>query len=47
MIDEVGVIDAYEPWLTLIGLRLIYERNTVRRVAAGAGGAVTVLPPRR
>jgi type III pantothenate kinase len=28
VIDEVGVIDAYEPWLTLIGLRLIYERNT-------------------
>jgi type III pantothenate kinase len=28
VIDEVKVIDAYEPWLTLIGLRLIYERNT-------------------
>jgi type III pantothenate kinase len=27
VIDEVGVIDAYEPWLTLIGLRLVYERN--------------------
>ena len=25
---EVSVIDAYEPWLTLIGLRLVYERNT-------------------
>jgi hypothetical protein len=23
----VGVIDAYEPWLTLIGLRLVFERN--------------------
>jgi hypothetical protein len=22
------VIDVYEPWLTLIGLRLVYERNT-------------------
>src|SRR5262249_19657748 len=22
-----SVIDAYEPWLTLIGLRLVYERN--------------------
>ena len=28
VIDEVSVIDAYEPWLTLIGLRLTYERNT-------------------
>jgi type III pantothenate kinase len=28
VIDEVGVIDVYEPWLTLIGLRLVYERNT-------------------
>ena len=31
VIDEVAVIDAYEPWLTLIGLRLTYERNTVER----------------
>lgn len=28
VIDEVKRIDAYEPWLTLIGLRLVYERNT-------------------
>ncbi|HEY7146169.1 MAG TPA: type III pantothenate kinase [Streptosporangiaceae bacterium] len=28
IIDEVSVIDAYEPWLTLIGLRLVFERNT-------------------
>ena len=21
------IIDAFEPWLTLIGLRLVYERN--------------------
>jgi type III pantothenate kinase len=27
VIDEVSIIDAYEPWLTLIGLRLVYERN--------------------
>jgi type III pantothenate kinase len=27
VIDRVSVIDAYEPWLTLIGLRLVYERN--------------------
>jgi type III pantothenate kinase len=30
VIDEVKVIDAYEPWLTLIGLRLIFERNTLQ-----------------
>lgn len=28
VIDEVKNIDAYEPWLTLTGLRLVYERNT-------------------
>lgn len=27
VIDEVEAIDAYEPWLTLIGLRLAFERN--------------------
>src|SRR5437868_870878 len=27
LLDEVSVVDAYEPWLTLIGLRLVYERN--------------------
>jgi len=27
VIDEVSVIDTFEPWLTLIGLRLVYERN--------------------
>jgi type III pantothenate kinase len=27
VLDEIGVIDAHEPWLTLIGLRLVYERN--------------------
>ncbi len=27
VINEVKLIDAYEPWLTLIGLRLVYERN--------------------
>jgi type III pantothenate kinase len=26
--DEVEVIDEYEPWLTLVGLRLVYERNS-------------------
>lgn len=29
VIDEVSVIDAHEPWLTLIGLRLVYQRNHV------------------
>jgi type III pantothenate kinase len=28
IIDEVALIDAYEPWLTLVGLRLVYQRNT-------------------
>src|SRR5258707_15146086 len=28
VIDEVSMIDVYEPWLTLIGLRLVSERNT-------------------
>jgi type III pantothenate kinase len=27
VLGESGVIDAHEPWLTLIGLRLVYERN--------------------
>jgi type III pantothenate kinase len=40
VIDEVPVVDAHEPWLTLIGLRLVWERNT-----GPAGGRETnVLP---
>jgi len=27
VLEEVEIIDAYEPWLTLIGLRLAWERN--------------------
>jgi type III pantothenate kinase len=27
LLDEVSMVDAYEPWLTLTGLRLVYERN--------------------
>jgi type III pantothenate kinase len=27
VIDEVEIVNAHEPWLTLIGLRLVYERN--------------------
>jgi type III pantothenate kinase len=30
VLDEISVIDAHEPWLTLIGLRLVYERNITR-----------------
>src|SRR5262249_10251357 len=30
VIDGVPVIAAHEPWLTLIGLRLVWERNTSR-----------------
>jgi len=35
VIGEVEVIDAYEPWLTLVGLRLVYERNTAVPHRAG------------
>src|SRR6202161_673619 len=45
-INEVSVIDAHEPWLTLIGLRLVYERNAAEvldpdggRVGAPVDGA--------
>jgi type III pantothenate kinase len=34
VINEVAAIDHHEPWLTLIGLRLVYERN----VTSGPGG---------
>jgi type III pantothenate kinase len=27
VLDELSVVDVYEPWLTLIGLRLVFERN--------------------
>ena len=27
VINEVSIIDAHEPWLSLIGLRLVFERN--------------------
>ena len=27
VINEVSIIDAHQPWLTLIGLRLVFERN--------------------
>ncbi|QBI56071.1 type III pantothenate kinase [Streptomonospora litoralis] len=28
VVDECETVDAHEPWLTLIGLRLVYERNS-------------------
>lgn len=31
VLDEATVIDEHEPWLTLIGLRLVFERNVARR----------------
>src|ERR1700733_4629578 len=40
VIDEVSVIDAYEPWLTLIGLRLTYERNTADLTGPAVGSGV-------
>ena len=27
VLDDATVIDVHEPWLTLIGLRLVFERN--------------------
>src|SRR3954469_19620686 len=27
VLNEASIIDTHEPWLTLIGLRLVYERN--------------------
>src|SRR5215471_4693565 len=31
VLGEISVIDAHEPWLTLIGLRLVFERNIAGR----------------
>jgi type III pantothenate kinase len=31
ILDEIEVIDKHEPWLTLIGLRLVWERNAAGR----------------
>ena len=54
VINEVSIIDAHEPWLTLIGLRLVWERNAGPGAAAGGsggfggargGGAETDVPP--
>jgi type III pantothenate kinase len=39
VIDEVSIIDAHEPWLTLIGLRLVFERNHVSSWPGASRGA--------
>jgi type III pantothenate kinase len=48
VIEEVPIIDAHEPWLTLIGLRLAWERNagtSLRAEGARADGeAVNDVP---
>ena len=31
VVEESDTIDDYDPWLTLTGLRLVYERNTAAR----------------
>jgi type III pantothenate kinase len=36
VINEVSVIDAHEPWLTLIGLRLVFERNITPEIGVPA-----------
>jgi len=36
VIGEVPIIDAHEPWLTLIGLRLVFERNTTPEIGVPA-----------
>jgi type III pantothenate kinase len=42
VIDEVPIIDAHEPWLTLIGLRLVWERNVSPGVASGGSASPAV-----
>jgi type III pantothenate kinase len=44
VIDEVPIIDAHEPWLTLIGLRLVWERNTGPGSPQSARPETNVLP---
>ena len=36
VINEVSIIDAHEPWLTLIGLRLVFERNVTGEIGVPA-----------
>jgi hypothetical protein len=39
VIEEVSIIDAHEPWLTLIGLRLVFERNNLNAWPGASRGA--------
>ena len=45
VIDEVSIIDAHEPWLTLIGLRLVFERNLSSWPGAARGVQVGPVRP--
>jgi type III pantothenate kinase len=40
VINEVSAIDHHEPWLTLIGLRLVYERNVMSAPARPETGVL-------
>jgi len=46
VIDQVRVIDAYEPWLTLIGLRLVFERNNLTAWPGASRGVPGPAPSR-
>ncbi len=37
LLSELGRVDVHEPWLTLIGLRLVFDKN-VNGVNGGNGG---------
>jgi hypothetical protein len=44
VIEEVPIIDAHEPWLTLIGLRLAWERNAGTSLRADGARTETDVP---
>ena len=39
VVEECASITEHQPWLTLLGLELVFERNSLRH--GGAGGAAT------
>ena len=47
VLGESSVIDEHEPWLTLIGLRLVYERNVSRTLRRGAASSRPAQPAGR
>jgi type III pantothenate kinase len=47
VINEVAAIDQHEPWLTLIGLRLVYERNATSAAATRPETGVLPGPEQR